>query len=277
VFPDVAETYGPTTRHRCIESYGPTTRHRWVALLLAMLVAMPAAAQTVEVLAIDPPDGSLLRVGDSLYVRLGYTGDQPLRFRVRGYLAGSERIEGTRASTAPPYPAGAGEALAWIEYTRPIALDELRIEVYDAHWAELTHTVVPVDIGWRADASLLPRSRAVWVTPLSDAQQQMTREALTAAQQSDADGWWTLLIMLMGWSVPGYFILQYLLYRRWQGGWRKLALLPLAGAVPIVAYTLFALAMGSNIWPLVMLFTLPLAFLYLVALVIMKRFAGAGS
>ncbi|NHA15098.1 hypothetical protein [Thioalkalivibrio sp. XN279] len=84
------------------------------------------------------------------------------------------------------------------------------------------------------------------------------------------DGW-GLLIMLMGWSVPGYFALQLILWRRWDGGWRRLALVPLWGTVPVTAYTLFALAAGSNLWPLIMLFTLPLAFVYLLALVILKR------
>jgi hypothetical protein len=85
------------------------------------------------------------------------------------------------------------------------------------------------------------------------------------------DDFWMLLIMLAGWSIPGYFVLQTILYRRWHDGWRTAALLPLLGTVPIVAYTLFALFMGSNLWPLVMLFTLPLAFVYLVVLALAKR------
>lgn len=39
----------------------------------------------------------------------------------------------------------------------------------------------------------------------------------------------------------------------------------------MTAYTLFALAAGSNLWPLIMQFTLPLAFVYLVALVILMH------
>lgn len=240
-------------------------------LLLGAAIGAPAAGQTVELLATDPPDGSLLNVGEALYVRLGYTGDQPLRFRVRGYLGGVERSEGTRTNPAPTYPAGAGEALAWIEYTAPISLDELRIEVYDAQWAPRAQLVLPLDVGWRASARISPRDRAAWVAPLSAAQQQMTSAALAAAHQGGDDGWWPMLILLAGWSVPGYFVLQGVLYRRWRDGWRKAALLPLWGTVPIVAYTLFALFMGSNLWPLVMLFTVPLAFIYLVLLALAKR------
>jgi hypothetical protein len=240
-------------------------------LLLGAVIPAPAAGQTVELLANDPPDGSLLNVGEALYVRLGYTGDELLRFRVRGYLGGVERSEGTRTNPAPTYPAGAGEALAWIEYTAPISLDELRIEVYDAQWAPRAQLVLPFDVGWRASARISPRDRAAWVAPMSAAQQQMTSAALTSAHSGDDDDGWLLLFMLAGWSIPAYFVLQVVLYRRWRDGWRKAALLPLWATVPIVAYTLFALFMGSNLWPLVMLFTVPLAFAYLVLLVLAKR------
>jgi hypothetical protein len=240
-------------------------------LLLGAAIPAPAAGQTVELLATDPPNGSLLYVGEALYVRLGYTGDEPLRFRVRGYLGGVERSTGTRTNPAPPYPAGAGEALAWIEYTAPIALDELRIEVYDAQWVARTQLVLPFDVGWRAGARMPLHSRAAWVAPMNAAQQQMTSTALASAHAGGDDDGWLLVFMLAGWSIPGYFVLQVVLYRRWRDGWRKAALLPLWGTVPIVAYTLFALLQGSNLWPLVMLFTVPLAFVYLVLLVLAKR------
>jgi hypothetical protein len=240
-------------------------------LLLCAAGAMPAAAQAARVQATDPPDGGVLNVGEALYVRLEYSGDQPLRFRVRGYHYGLEQHEGLRSNPAPPYPAGRGEALAWIEYTRPIALDELRIEVYDDRWTLLEQAVVPFDIEWQAGARAAPRALRAWVAPMSDAQQQMTRAALTSAHQDGDDDFWMMLVMLAGWSIPGYFVLQIVLYRRWHGGWRKAALVPLVGTVPITAYTLFALLKGSNLWPLVMLFTLPFAFLYLLALVIAKR------
>jgi hypothetical protein len=259
--------------HPCHEGdrMRPISRHLALTLLLGLFQAAHGAVPTVELLATDPPDGSLLNVGEALYVRLGYTGDQRLRFRVRGYLGGIERSEGTRTNPAPSYPAGTSEALAWIEYTAPIALDELRIEVYDHYWKLLTQIVVPFDIGWRAGERTPARTRAAWVAPLSDAQQQMTSAALAAAHQGGDDGWWPLLILLAGWSIPGYFVLQGVLYRRWRDGWRKAALLPLWATIPIVAYTLFALFMGSNLWPLVMLFTVPLAFFYLVLLVLAKR------
>jgi len=243
-----------------------------LVLLLGAAAAMPAAAQSARVQATDPPDGSVLNVGEALYVRLEYSGDQPLRFRVRGYRHGLEALEGSRSNPAPPYPAGQSEALAWIEYTRPVALDELRIEVYDDRWTLLDQAVLPFDIEWQAGARAAPRTLRPWVMPMSDAQQQMTSAALASAHQDGDDGFWMLLIMFAGWSIPGYFILQVVLYRRWRDGWRRAALVPLIGTLPITAYTLFALFQGSILWPLLMLFTLPFAFLYLLALVLAKRF-----
>jgi hypothetical protein len=252
-----------------------TAKLRPGAIFLLLAMGAPAAGQTVEVLGTDPPAGSVLNVGEVLYVHLGYAGDQPLRFQARGFRNGSKRSKGLRTNPAPTYPAGSGEAVVWLEYIDPEAIDELRIEVTDRNWKLLTESVLPFDMEWQPGSRSPLRTRAAWVKPLSDAQQQMTSMALANAH-SDDDGFWGLLIMLAGWSIPGYFALQIIFYRRWHDGWRKAALLPLWGTIPILAYTLFALFAGSNLWPLVMLFTLPLAFLYLVALACAKRVFAAG-
>ena len=65
-------------------------------------------------------------------------------------------------------------------------------------------------------------------------------------------------------SVPGYFVLQTLLARRWSGGWRIAALVPLILMVPAVLHALFALSMGSNLWPIVVVLLAPVGFIYLV-------------
>jgi hypothetical protein len=243
--------------------------------VLALLVAAAAGAQAdtrrIEVLALDPPDGSVLRVAESLHVRIAYAADQPVRFRVRGFLNGTERTSGLRTNPSPPYPAGQGKAIAWLEFTGPTDIDELRIEMSDAGWNPLQQLTVPVYIAWSTTAAAGSRPPAPWVGPLNDQQQQMTRTSLQAAHQGGNDGGWMLLFMLAGWSIPGYFILQVALYYRWRDGWRKAALLPLLATVPITAYTLFAFAKGSNLWPLVMLFTVPFAFIYLVALMLARR------
>jgi hypothetical protein len=64
-------------------------------------------------------------------------------------------------------------------------------------------------------------------------------------------------------SLPGYWVLQIMLARRYRGGWRIAALAPLAVMVPLLIYSGVALAAGSNLWPLFMILVSPIAFVYL--------------
>lgn len=78
--------------------------------------------------------------------------------------------------------------------------------------------------------------------------------------------------------VPGYFLLQAVLTYRTAGGWRKATVAPAVIMVPILAYTVLAFAAQSNLWPLLLLLTAPLAFLYLVVLsviLLVRRLAKA--
>jgi hypothetical protein len=240
-------------------------------LVLSVLAAAPAAAQTIEILASDPASGATLTVGEPLYVRIRYASDQPLRFRARAYRAGVEQTAGSRTNPSPVYGAGNGEAVAWIEFVEPTTIDEIRVLAYDEHWQALTEIEQDFSLEWRAGARSATRSAAAWVASLNAAQQRMT-SSQTAASSSDTGAWWGLLMMMMAWSVPGYLILQIYVYRRWREGWRTAGLLPLWLTVPIMLYSVLALMHGSNLWPLAMLFTYPLAFLYLVALTIVRRF-----
>jgi hypothetical protein len=69
-------------------------------------------------------------------------------------------------------------------------------------------------------------------------------------------------------AIPGYFLLQAALTFWTSGGWRKATLAPAVIMVPILAYTVLAFAAQSNLWPLLLIFTAPLAFLYLVVLAV---------
>jgi hypothetical protein len=69
-----------------------------------------------------------------------------------------------------------------------------------------------------------------------------------------------LLVMI---ALPGYWVLQIMLVKRYDGGWRIAALAPLIAMVPLLAYTAYAFAAGSNLWPLLLIFVSPVAFVYL--------------
>ena len=79
-------------------------------------------------------------------------------------------------------------------------------------------------------------------------------------------------------GVPGYFLLQAALTFWTSGGWRKATLVPAVIMVPVVAYTVLAFAAQSNLWPLLLLLSAPLACLYLVVLgviLLLRRLARA--
>ena len=70
--------------------------------------------------------------------------------------------------------------------------------------------------------------------------------------------------------VPAYFFLQYFTWRRYRGGWLVAALVPLVVMVPVVLHATLALMAGSNLWPLLIILVTPVAFLYLVAVAVVR-------
>jgi hypothetical protein len=232
-----------------------------------LLTGVHADAQTVEVTAVDPGHGTRLGLDQGLHARLTYTSRVPLRFQARGYAGGTERTDGERMNPAPVYPAGDGEAIVWVAYTAPTTIDELRVLVFDADWQPLS--TIPLSVEARWDAGVGGGHRAAgWVASLNAAQQHMTTAAM---QQTPASPLWVLFPLALALSFPGYLILQVRALLRWGGSWRTLALLPLVAVGVALAHAILALAAGSNIWPIVFIFTVPLAFLMLASLAAVRR------
>lgn len=67
-------------------------------------------------------------------------------------------------------------------------------------------------------------------------------------------------------ALPGYLALQYLALRRFRGAWWLFAAVPLLPMGPILAVTVFAFLGNAGLWPLVVIFTAPLALAYLALL-----------
>lgn len=243
--------------------------------LLALLAAGPLSAAEepairIRVSAADPASGGRLAPRDTLYLRISYDSPVPLRFRAEGF-SGETAVTGAAYNPAPVYPAGKHEALVWISYFGPAHIDEVRIGAKDAAWKPLRSLSYPVAAEWAAGA---PRhERAAWAAELSDRQQAMTSSAMAATDGSDGLG--SFLVALAAASIPAYVCLQLFMVFRYSGGWRVAAGLPLVGMIPLALYTLVALAMGSNLWPLMLLFLTPPAFLYLVGLLIVRLLSRA--
>ena len=80
-----------------------------------------------------------------------------------------------------------------------------------------------------------------------------------------------LLIPIGFWSAIAYVPIQIYTGLKWRGGWRTLALLPLLIMVPILGYTVYAAARESNLWPIVLIFSAPVATVYFLIIAVIRR------
>lgn len=239
-----------------------------IAVLLCSSSITLQAMPVVDIIETHPTSTELA-LSQSLRLRLHYRSDTPLRFQLRpAELDACQRS--AMMNTAPPYPAGEGEAYVWVAFREACAPPALRIDVYDERWQPVMQVPLQQHYVWRGDVVATDESLPAWATQLSQAQQQATREQLQTLSDDQEQGAVDIVIPLMGWSVLAYLVLQPLLLWRWRGGWRKVAMAPLVIALPVLLYTLFALMADSNLWPLVMLFTFPLLCLYLLVVLLVR-------
>ncbi|HWD50066.1 MAG TPA: hypothetical protein VG309_09050 [Rhizomicrobium sp.] len=80
-----------------------------------------------------------------------------------------------------------------------------------------------------------------------------------------------LFAVVFAGGVPAYIVLQQWTLMRFRGGWRIAAMVPLLGAIPTIAWSLYALSRDSNLWPLTFIFFAPLGALYLIILLFVRR------
>jgi hypothetical protein len=239
-----------------------------MALLLACGAGRAQSAPVeIQVTAVDPESPALLRSGNSLSVRVAYKSDQVLRVQAAGYRAGRKIPGGMNGS--PGYGPGEGEAIAWIFFSGDETIDEVRVVAHDARWKPLTEVSVKVDARWRPDAP--QRERAAWAQALNDAQQRAISADMQRTQEGPLAALGLLLVQVPFFAVPGYLLLQVLTLWRWRGGWRRAAAVPLLLMIPVMLFCLYALAKGSNLWPLSMIFLSPVGFLYLGILWLLRR------
>lgn len=132
-------------------------------LLIPSLLPLWAFAQntSVQVLETHPPARSMLSSGEPMYVRLAYKSDVPVRFKLSGSAGGAE-LEPPVAGPTPLYPAGSGQAIAWIAYRDRTHIDELRvtglneqsemihilIRSWDMRWSEVSTEGWPAPAEW---------------------------------------------------------------------------------------------------------------------------------
>jgi hypothetical protein len=224
-----------------------------------------ADAVEVKIGRISPSLHARLGRDDSVDIEVAYRSDRPLRIQARAYLDGVSADVGQKMNASPLYPAGSGVAHAWVAYYKTAEVDEIRVTVYDDGWREISVHSLPGYLRWD-EASPASRDKPAWVRQLREQLSNRIAEQMRVGDVGDYAFIGIFIGLALMAAFPGYLALQYLTLRGFSGAWRMLAALPALLMVPVVAFTVTALMAGSNLWPIVLIFTAPVAFAYLAAL-----------
>lgn len=236
-----------------------------VAAALALLLpcaADAARSPTIELLESAPGRGAVLEAGQPLFLRFRYRSDVPIHILLNGSQRG-EIVRGFSQDGEELFPAGRREATVWLAYPREVRIDQVDVRLWNANNARIAAASFPFSATWTegnpVDAAARHGTKS-WVAELTPGQRERMSAKLGAADEAGGFDPFDLIFL----CVPGYFVLQAALTWRTSGGWRKASLLPAVLMIPILAYTVLAFAAQSNLWPLLLIFTAPLGFLYLV-------------
>jgi hypothetical protein len=240
----------------------------FVGVLLSLLLPCAAAAQSdsspiIELIDSDPGQEAILSRGQPLYLRVRYRSDTPIHILVSGAYRG-EVVPGFLHDGEELFPAGNREAVVWLAYRFGAKIDYVQVRIWNANKAQVAKAAFPIRAEWTAaePGRGAERDAKTWVTKLTAAQRERMAATLSDAGEAGGSDPFDLIFL----CVPGYFLLQAALTRGASGWRRKATLVPAVIMVPILAYTVLAFAAQSNLWPLLMLLSAPLAFLYLVVL-----------
>jgi hypothetical protein len=264
----------PRMIHASLDLANALARRRWSVLALGWLwlsASTPAAAAArIQVIETDPGSPAVLGSWHRFNVRISYVSDEPIRVHGQAFLNGRKVTSTTSGS--PVYPPGSGEGLFWFAYTEPARVDRVVLTAYPARGqTTLAEAALDVELRWTGQKTA-PAAAADWVRRMDAEAERRQREAYEAYMNQPTPAWqWALFFALM-WSPIAYLVAQVVALRRFQGGWFMAALVPLAPMAVVLVYTLSAFLAGSNLFPLVLIFTSPIAFLYLMGLVVLRRY-----
>ncbi len=238
---------------------------------LVLSPAIAAAQDSVTLLETDPPSPATLNNWENFSLRIGYAVSRPVQVKAEAFNGGAP-VPGT-SSGMGFYDTGSGEAFYWVSYYKSAHIDRIDISALDAATGAVVATAsAPVDVTWTGVTVQTRRQPAPWVAQLQADRDRRLKdgEAFRIAHQSPAvklvGGFATVAAMVAFICVPGYFIAQVILLIWWKGPWRRRAAVPLAPMGLVILYVIVAVARGSNIAPVVLVFAAPIACLYFVVL-----------
>lgn len=253
----------------------PRLRPLWPALALAITILVIAGASRaeirVQILASDPPSAATLGRWERFFLRIGYKTDQPVVLSAQPYFMGKRVSAPTGGS--PRVGPGEGEAYFWFAVVEAQKVDMVAVTAETERGKVLAESRIAVDLTWTGAPRAVERARAPWVQQRLDAEKRAQAER-KSSPFDEQPGWLDGIAIAFMAAVPLYPVMQLLLLWRMRGGWRMATALPLILMVPVLLYTVFAYLHGSNIFPLVLIFTSPLAALYLLVIMLLRRFAA---
>jgi hypothetical protein len=233
----------------------------WLAFCLLALgwAAAASARPEVRVLETYPAGQSVtLASNQTFYLRLGYSSDKPVGIWLTPYFHGKEASAGM--SPSPRY-SGTGEALAWFFLNQPgQRVDEIRIRAGDGGYRMPVVATYRVNVE-QGSFQLDPSSpwaptEPPWVATMREQSKQQVEAQMQAAAAADtgSGGAAFLGVFMLGVAALGLagLALPLLALRRWDGGWRLAALVPVA----IVAFVIARIVVDTagdptshNLWP----------------------------
>jgi hypothetical protein len=263
-------------------------RFRDLLLFVVFLAALgPGAASdlraetTIRVLATDPPgDVVTLARGETFYLRIAYTTDEPVSLWARPYYQGAPAEAGSNPSGVYT---GSGEALGWFFLFEPgTRVDEVRISAGDGSRAG---TRVVATYAVQVVGSASPQSSSAspaWVEELRASAEAARRAAYerrinepwTAGDALLTGGFMLAVcgvgLLGVGWPIWALW--------RWRKRWRVAAAVPAA----MMAFVVLRIAVGvsadptsHNLWPFEILQTAVLSTAVIGVLMLARKITGA--
>ena len=248
-------------------------RRRRILALLAWICLSPStpadAGARILVLETDPASPAILGSWHRFNVRISYVSDEPIRVHGQAFSKGRKVTSATSGS--PVYPPGTGEGMFWFPYTEVAQVDRIVLTAYTARsQTTLAEAALDVELRWTGEKTVPPAS-ADWVRRMDAEAERRHRDEYKAYMNRPTPAWQGVLFFALVWSPVAYLVTQVVALRRFRGRWRVAALVPLVPMAIVLFYTVSAYRAGSNLFPLVLIFTSPIACFYLAALAVVRR------
>jgi hypothetical protein len=262
--------------------------YKSIALVLftfafSAFVGSARAETEVRVLATHPAGNPLtLARNQTFFVHIGYTTDEPVSIWARPFFRGREVTAGSNPSRSHT---GSGETLGWFFFMEPgKQVDEVRITAGDGSQAGTrliaTH---PVRITG-SDRPAAATSEPDWLVTLRQQEERLQREEFEKRASTPPGAGATLLFggFMLAVAALGIAAVAapFWAIRRWRGGWR------VAAAVPVVMTGFVVLRIivntagdptSHNLWPFEILQVGVLSLVVIGILLAARKFSGAAA